>query len=135
MAGQSTRLERADRAEPSTQPDRQRYPSVITAGKAPAPANDDGPRWSAIVTVRDRKTVQHPREQQQMAGLLAADQPKKSAIITARKPRSWRSTQPDMSPEEHKRRGDGADALFRELTRRIGAAAPPQKKPGHDGGR
>jgi len=30
--------------------------------KAPAPANDHGPRRSAIVTVRDRKTVQHRRE-------------------------------------------------------------------------
>ena len=26
---------------------------------------------------------------------------------------------PDMTPEEHKRRGDGADAMFREMKRRI----------------
>jgi len=26
---------------------------------------------------------------------------------------------PDMTPEEHKRRDDAADALFRELTRRV----------------
>jgi hypothetical protein len=26
---------------------------------------------------------------------------------------------PDMTPEEHRRRGDAAEALFRELTRRV----------------
>ena len=60
---------------------------MTTARKAPAPANDDGPR--------------------------------RSAIVTARKPRSWRSDVPDMTPEEHQRRGDAADALFREMKRRI----------------
>jgi len=33
---------------------------------------------------------------------------------------------PDMTPEEHKRRGDAADELFREMVRRIGATP---KKP------
>jgi len=56
---------------------------VTTARKAPAPANDDGPR--------------------------------KSAIVTAREPRSWHSDVPDMTPEEHQRRGDAADAMFREM--------------------
>jgi hypothetical protein len=28
-----------------------------------------------------------------------------------------------MTPEEHKRRGDGADAMFREMKRQIAAAA------------
>jgi len=27
---------------------------------------------------------------------------------------------PDVTPEEHQRRGDAADALFREMKRRIG---------------
>ena len=67
MAGQQTRLERADQANPSTTP----------------PA-------------------------------------RKSAIVTARKPAKaipdgWL---PD-TPEEHKRRGDAADALFQEMKRRI----------------
>jgi hypothetical protein len=96
------------------------------ARKAPAPANDDGRRRSAITIVRDRKTVQRRREQQQMAMLLAADQPKRSAIVAARKPRSGRSLEPEMTPEEHKRRGDAADALFREMKRQIAAAL---KKP------
>src|SRR6476659_9857658 len=50
------------------------------SSRVPSPANDDGPR--------------------------------KSAIVTARKPRLWRSDVPDMTPEEHRRRGDAADALF-----------------------
>ena len=49
-----------------------------------------------------------------------ANDDRKSAIVTARKPRSWRSDVPDMTPEEHQRRGDAADALFREMKRRIG---------------
>lgn len=39
----------------------------------------------------------------------------KSAIVIARKPRA-----PDLTPEEHQRRGDAADALFRELVRLAG---------------
>ena len=35
------------------------------------------------------------------------------AIVTAR------SALPDMTPEEHKRRGDAADALFREMVRQV----------------
>ena len=57
-----------------------------------------------------------------------ANDDRKSAIVTAaRKPQSWRSDVPDMTPEEHKRRGDAADALFREMKRKIAAA---MKKPG-----
>ncbi len=41
-----------------------------------------------------------------------------SAIVTAR--RSGRfGDAPDLTPEEHKRRGDAADALWRELVRRV----------------
>ena len=56
----------------------------------------------------------------------------KPAIVTARKPRTWRNDVPDMTPEEHQRRGDAADALFREMKRRIatfmrpGGALPPK---------
>ena len=49
-----------------------------------------------------------------------ANDDRKSAIVAARKPGSWRPAVPDMTPEEHKRRGDGADAMFREMKRRIG---------------
>jgi len=94
--------------------------------RAPPPANDDGERRSAIVTVRDRKTVQRQREQQQMAKLLQDDWPKRSAIVTVRKPSraipdGWL---PD-TPEEHKRRGDAADALFQDMKRKIASALRP----------
>jgi hypothetical protein len=41
-------------------------------------------------------------------------------IVTAKNPRRGRfGDVPDMTPEEHERRGDAAVALFRELTRRV----------------
>jgi len=51
----------------------------------------------------------------------SVDQPPKSAIVTARKPgrRSSFPDVPDKTPEEHRRRGDAADALFRERKRQI----------------
>jgi hypothetical protein len=42
-------------AHPNTAPERRRNPAVTTAGKAPTPPNDDGPRKSAIITVPDRR--------------------------------------------------------------------------------
>ena len=45
--------------------------------------------------------------------------PKAPRIVTvARKPARFGNV-PDLSPEEHQRRGDAAEALFRELTRRM----------------
>jgi hypothetical protein len=40
-----------------------------------------------------------------------------SAIVTIRK--RGRDALPDLTPEEHQRRGDAAEALFREMKRRI----------------
>jgi hypothetical protein len=48
-----------------------------------------------------------------------APAPAKSAIVTIRKP--GKGYVPDMTPEEHQRRGDAAEALFREMKRRIAA--------------
>ena len=48
----------------------------------------------------------------------AADPPT-SAIVTIRKRGSDRV--PDMTPEEHQRRGDAAEAMFREMKRTIAA--------------
>jgi hypothetical protein len=42
-----------------------------------------------------------------------------SAIVTIRKP--GKGYVPDLTPEEHQRRGDAAEALFREMKRRIAA--------------
>jgi hypothetical protein len=48
---------------------------------------------------------------------LPANDARKSAIVTAKSPhrRGRFGDVPDMTPEEHKRRGDAADALFREM--------------------
>ena len=50
-----------------------------------------------------------------------AEDDRKSAIVTAKHPRRRGSfgDVPDMTPEEYKRRGDAADALWRELVRRV----------------
>ena len=53
-------------------------------------------------------------------GATKSDEP--SRIVTARNPsRSARSfgDVPDMTPEEHKQRGDAADELFRRMKREI----------------
>jgi hypothetical protein len=45
---------------------------------------------------------------------------RKPAIVTAKNPRrSGFGDVPDVTPEEHRRRGDAADALFREMKRQI----------------
>jgi hypothetical protein len=43
---------------------------------------------------------------------------RKPAIVTARRPGARRVDVPDLTPEEYQRRGDAADALWRELVRR-----------------
>jgi hypothetical protein len=40
---------------------------------------------------------------------------RKSAIVRGKR----FADVPDMTPEEHKRRGDGADAMFQEMKRQI----------------
>jgi hypothetical protein len=111
-------------------PNKMRRPAARRKA-TPQPANDDGKTAtseqraskSAIVTAQGRKTVQ----QQQMATLLAADQPKRSAIVTARKPGKAipHGLLPD-TPEERDRRGAAADAMFQQFKRLIAAGV---KKP------
>jgi hypothetical protein len=48
-------------------------------------------------------------------GKVEAPPPAKSAIVTIRK---RGSDVPDLTPAEHQRRGDAAEALFREMKRR-----------------
>jgi hypothetical protein len=48
-----------------------------------------------------------------------ANDDRKSAIVTARRPGARSSVDlPDLTLEEHQRRGDAADAMFREIVRR-----------------
>ena len=54
------------------------------------------------------------------APVAATSDDRKLAIVTAKNPRRSRlgfGEVPDMTREEHKRRGDAADALFREMKR------------------
>jgi hypothetical protein len=104
--------------------------SLTAAGEATVAVNDDCPRKSAIVTVRDRKTVQRQREQQQMSKLMRGENPspmvtgfptkneRRSAIITKR---SQQHPHLDITPEERDRLGAAADAMFQEFKRLIAA--------------
>jgi hypothetical protein len=56
-----------------------------------------------------------------------AEVPPTSAIVTIRKP--GKGYVPDLTPEEHQRRGDAAEALFREMKRRIAATKRRQMTP------
>jgi hypothetical protein len=57
------------------------------------------------------------RLSQDKAGAEPANDDRQSSIVTVRRPRGRFGDAPDLTPEEHKRRGDAADALFRELVR------------------
>jgi hypothetical protein len=76
--------------------------------KAQAAAAIPGP---AIVTAKSERT------HRQVTDVVASDEP--ATIVTAKNThrRGRLGEVPDMTPEEHKRRGDVADALFRELVR------------------
>jgi hypothetical protein len=54
----------------------------------------------------------------------AANDDQKPVIVTARRPGRRLADVSDMAPEEHKRRGDAADALFREIKHRIAQERP-----------
>jgi hypothetical protein len=79
-------------------------PMRIVTAKKPEPA---GP------TIGDART-ERKRPAAQPAAINTG-----SRIVTARNPRARRFPDvPDMTPEEHQRRGEAAEALFRELVRR-----------------
>jgi hypothetical protein len=47
-----------------------------------------------------------------------ANDDRKPAIVTVKRRNSRFGDAPDLTPEEHRRRGDAANALFREMVRR-----------------
>jgi hypothetical protein len=47
-----------------------------------------------------------------------ANDDRQAVIITAKRPRSSFGDVPDMTPEEHRRRGEAATELWREMVRR-----------------
>ncbi len=61
-----------------------------------------------------------PAEEMSSDPTLPANADRKPAIVTARRPRASRfGDVPDMAPEEHKRRGDAAAEMFREMQRLV----------------
>jgi hypothetical protein len=100
----------------------------------------------AVITIRDKKrvtpetpekilgeAVDPARNQAEAApakSTPAGTEPSTSAIVTIRsrrKPTMLAHLLEDMTPEEHKRRGDGADAMMREFKRLIDEAAAKEK--------
>jgi hypothetical protein len=69
----------------------------------------------AIVTKRA------PAPQTSAPRPAAANDDRKSVIVTAKRRRGRIGDAPDMALEEHRRRGDAADTLFREIVRRATA--------------
>jgi hypothetical protein len=101
----------------------------------------------AIVTIRDKKRVRAEKPSE-ISGEMAAPAPanvshrvtpsfdpptaeeRKSAIVTIRR-KPERVLPPGLlpeTPEEHKRRGDGADAMFREFKRLIDEAVAKERQ-------
>ena len=69
-----------------------------------------------IVTIATKRAI---AVEPQPSETQASQEPEKSRIVTVRNPRSSRfGPVPDMTADEHQRRGDAAEALFRELVRR-----------------
>ena len=92
-------------------------PAVVTAKKQPPPD------WGKAAAEMHVAPVSMG-----MPGAVQPSTPQKAervapaAILTIRK-QSTRIIPPDLlpeTPEEHRRRGDAANALFREIQRRIG---------------
>jgi hypothetical protein len=48
-----------------------------------------------------------------------ANDDRKSAIVTAKRRPGRLGDAPDMTRDEHQRRGEAADALFHEIVRRV----------------
>ena len=119
-------------------------PAIVRKGVAkpaalPVEAPDRLPEQSAnddhkptIVTTISRKRAKLSHAMHKMAGApdpeAASVNPsggKNAAIVTARRPGTRRVDVPDLTPEEHQRRGEAADALWRELVRRATAKDQP----------
>jgi hypothetical protein len=76
--------------------------------------------WPAIVRARrvgplERDEGSNVQSQPATAQIAPADAAPRSAIVTAKRRPGRFGDVPDMTPEEHRRRGDAADALFREM--------------------
>ena len=82
------------------------------------------PRKRKTAAIEVPLIVTIPREKlRRVAKADEANAERKSAIVTAKHPRrpSRFADVPDMTPEEHKQRGDAADELLRRFKREIAA--------------
>jgi len=70
----------------------------------------------------DRGEESTPGNDSRPQASASVDAPPKSAIVTARRPGKQFADVPDTPPEELQRRGDAAEALWRELMRRARSA-------------
>ncbi|HEY1840712.1 MAG TPA: hypothetical protein VGG53_10895 [Mycobacterium sp.] len=61
----------------------------------------------------------NPPKRSRRRGKPACAMTPPSRIVTANRPHANRTVVPDLTPEEHQRRGDAADEMFRELVRRV----------------
>ena len=75
-------------------------------------------RTPAITVTDDQPTMTASRQRLRRSRAVRS-----SAIVTVKRRRSRFGDAPDMTLEEHQRRGEAADALFREIVRR--AAGKP----------
>jgi hypothetical protein len=84
-------------------------PGIVTPKRKPTDAKQLEPASAVVRKVKpgnDNRPDPVPRPTEQ------------SAIVTERRPGKRYADVPDMTPEEHRRRGDAADVLWRELVRR-----------------
>jgi hypothetical protein len=72
----------------------------------------------AIITVNNTRGERHKPNPPPPANDDEKPSPKQPAIVTTRPRRGRFGDVPDLTPEEHRQRGDAAEALFRELVRK-----------------
>ena len=99
-------------------------PAVIVAKKSRRPIGEEAaaeiPRHAPVFRRKGAAQPSTPHDAARVAPQRAA----KAAILTIRR-QGARIIPPGLlaeTPEEHRRRGDAADAMWRELVRRVAAA-------------
>jgi hypothetical protein len=87
---------------------KRKQPALASAIVTPAPLKKGPPRH--VVRLRD----QAPEK----ANGDGPEQPRRSAVVEPKRASRTFGPAPDLDEEEHRRRGDAADALFREIAPR-----------------
>jgi hypothetical protein len=76
-----------------------------------------------IVEAKPPKRLRGPVTRLKDQTPAAEEAPQRSAIVESKRPKGMLShLLLDDSPEEHQKRGDAADELFREIARRVAAS-------------